>query len=54
MKEIDYVKLESSDGEIHFQECTDDFCSKSQKYTEEEALELAKNDTRKTLILHRK
>ena len=38
-----FVKFESSDGEIHFQECKTDFCSHAQGYNEGEALEFAKN-----------
>jgi len=47
------VKLESSDGEIHFQECKADFCQHAQGYNEEKALKIAKNEARKTLLLQR-
>ena len=53
MKKIKFVKFESSDGEIHFQECKADFCSQAQGYNEGEALEVAKNEARKTLLLQR-
>jgi hypothetical protein len=53
LKKIEYVKFKSIDGELHFQECKVDFCSKAQKFNEEEALELAKNQARKTLLLQR-
>jgi hypothetical protein len=53
LKKIEFVKIESLDGEIHFQECKADFCSKAKKYNEGEALEFAKKQARKTLILQR-
>jgi hypothetical protein len=53
LKKTKFVKLESSDGEIHFQECKADFCSYDQGYNEGEALEIAKNEARKTLLLQR-
>jgi hypothetical protein len=48
------VKFESQDGEIHFQECKTDFCSKAQGYHEGEALKLARKEAKKTLLLQRK
>jgi hypothetical protein len=54
LKKIEFVKFESLDGEIHFQECKAAFCSKNQKYNEGDALEFAKKEARKTLLLKRK
>ncbi len=53
LKKIKFVKFESLDGEIHFQECKADFCINAQGYNEGEALELAKNEARKILLLQR-
>ena len=54
MRRIKFVKFNSLDGEIHFQECKADFCSQTQGYNEGEALELAKKEAKKTLLLQRK
>jgi hypothetical protein len=53
LKKIKLVKFESSDGEIHFQEFKVDFFPHAQGYNEGEALEFAKNEVRKTLLLQR-
>ena len=54
LREIKFMKIKSSDGEIHFQECKTDFCLNAKGYNEGEALELAKKEAKKTLILQRK
>jgi hypothetical protein len=53
LKKNKFVKFESLDGEIHFQECKADFCMNAQGYNEEEAIEFARNEARKTLLLQR-
>jgi hypothetical protein len=48
------VMLESSDGEIHFQECKAKFCIKAKKFDPSEALKIAKNEANKPLLLNKK
>ena len=54
LKKIKLIKLESSDGEVHFQECRAKSCAKAPEYDEEEALNLSKKDAEKPLFLNRK
>jgi len=54
MKKIKMVKLQSSDGEIHFQECRAKFCATAPGYDEEEALSLSKKEAEKPLFLNHK
>lgn len=53
MKKTKLMKLESSDGEIHFQECKTDFCQNAKGYDEQKALEATKKEARKDLLLKR-
>ena len=48
------VKLESSDGEIHFQECKAKFCTNAKKFDPSEALRIAKKEANKPLLLNKK
>ena len=54
MKKIKYVRLESLDGEIHFQECEAASCLNAKEYNIDEALELAKTEAKRPLFLNRK
>lgn len=53
MRKTKLIKLESSDGEVHFQECKTDFCKNAKEYDEEKALEVAKKEAKKNLLLKR-
>ena len=46
------VKIESLDGEVHFQECKANFCSTYQVYDFEEAINIAKKEAHKPLMLN--
>jgi hypothetical protein len=46
--------LESSDGEIHFQECQAKFCKNAKKFDPTEALRIAKKEANKPLLLNKK
>jgi len=53
LKKIKYVRFESSDGEIHFQECKAISCLNQKAYEVAEALQLSKREAKKPLILNR-
>jgi hypothetical protein len=48
------VKMESLDGEIHFQECKAIFCSTYPIYSLEEAINIAKREAHKPLLLNQR
>ena len=49
-----FVKIESLDGEIHFQECKASFCSTYPIYDFEEAINIAKREAHKPLLLNQR
>jgi hypothetical protein len=48
------VKIESSDGEIHFQECKANFCSTYPVYDFKHAINIAKREAYKPLLLNQR
>lgn len=48
------VKIESLDGEIHFQECKATFCSAFPIYDFEEAINIARKEAHKPLLLNQR
>ena len=48
------VRVESADGEVHFQECEAEFCLKAKEYDPKEAKQLAKEEAKKPLLLNQK
>ncbi len=48
------IRIESADGEVHFQVCEALFCAKAKKYDPEEAIELTKREAKKPLLLNQK
>ena len=48
------VKIASLDGEIHFQECKSSFCSSYPRYDFEEAINIAKKEAQKPLLLNQR
>jgi hypothetical protein len=48
------IKIESLDGEIHFQECKANFCSTYPIYDFEEAINIAKKEAQKPLLLNQR
>jgi hypothetical protein len=54
LKKNRFVRTESSDGEVHFQECKNKACATEEQFTEGEALFLAKKEADKPLFLNRR
>ncbi len=46
--------MESSDGEIHFQECKTKFCINDKEFDAAEALRVAKKEAKKPLFLNKR
>jgi len=53
LKKIEYVKVKSEDGEIHFQECRVLACMDEKKYNADEAIMVAKKEAGKPLNLRK-
>jgi len=53
LKKIEYVKVKSEDGEIHFQECRVLACMDEEKYNADEAIMVAKKEAGKPLNLRK-
>lgn len=54
IKKVKYFKLESTDGETHFQECKAALCANAKQYSADEAHEFSRREAEKPLILNRK
>ena len=48
------IRIESADGEVHFQECIVETCLNAKQYTPAQAKELAKKEAEKPLLLNQK